>query len=141
MKIRYSSSTKNIDWKKVSELFESVGWEKRSPEQLCKAFTDSTFKYFAYDGDNLIGLGRTVDDGCFYAWIVDLVIHPEYQGRRVGANILNELEKNLSSYLTTMLTAAPGKSGFYEKLGWKKQRSAYIFPRSDEQLKEFVLSE
>ena len=50
---------------------------------------------------------------------------------------LGELENDLKPFLTTMLTAAPGKSGFYEKLGWHKQRSAYIWPRSEEQIRAF----
>jgi hypothetical protein len=45
---------------------------------------------------------------------------------------------DLKPFLTTMLTAAPGKSGFYEKLGWHKQRSAYILPRSEEQKRSFT---
>ncbi|AOT09103.1 GNAT family N-acetyltransferase [Pseudoalteromonas luteoviolacea] len=141
MKVRYDNTTNSVDWQQVSELFKSVGWAERTPEQLKKAFNASSFKYFAYHETELIGVGRTVDDGCFYAWIVDLAIHPKYQDLKIGKTILSKLETNLSSYITTMLTAAPGKSGFYEKLGWEKQRSAYIFPRSEEQLKEFVFPE
>ncbi|KZN48713.1 GNAT family N-acetyltransferase [Pseudoalteromonas luteoviolacea] len=141
MDIQFTTTTQHIDWQQVCALFEAVGWPTRCPIQLENAFNHSTFKYFAYHKDELVGVGRTVDDGCYYAWVVDLAVHPSYQGSGLGATILNKLEKCLSSYITTMLTAAPGKSGFYEKQGWHKQRSAYIFPRTDEQITEFVSPE
>ncbi|MCF6440482.1 GNAT family N-acetyltransferase [Pseudoalteromonas luteoviolacea] len=141
MDIQFITTTKHVDWQQVCTLFETVGWPARCPNKLESAFNNSTFKYFAYHKEQLVGIGRTVDDGSFYAWVVDLAIHPNYQGHGLGAIILDHLEKCLSSYDTTMLTAALGKSGFYEKQGWRKQRSAYIFPRSDEQIIEFVLPE
>ena len=93
---------------------------------------------FAYVDDKLVGMGRTVDDGLYYAWVVDLAILPEYQGLGIGSFILNELEKDLAPFISTMLTAAPSKSGFYEKLGWLKQSAAYIWPRSENQKRDFT---
>ncbi|HHX8674186.1 TPA: GNAT family N-acetyltransferase [Vibrio alginolyticus] len=138
MYIYYTNSLENVDWNQVSDLFEIVGWGKRNPKQVEQAFKASSFVRFAYLDGELIGVGRTVDDGLYYGWIVDLAILPQCQGKGVGKHILSELEVDLRPYITTMLTAAPGKSGFYEKLGWRKQRSAYIWPRSKGQIKEFT---
>ncbi len=93
---------------------------------------------FAYIDGQLVGMGRTVDDGLYYAWVVDLAVLPEYQGKGIGTFILKELEKDLEPFISTMLTAVPGKGGFYEKLGWLKQSAAYIWPRSEKQKREFT---
>ena len=138
MNIRYIDSCENINWEQVSSLFEAVGWGTRDPNKIKSAFNKSSFVRFAYLDSELVGVGRTVDDGVFYGWIVDLAVLPEYQGKGVGKKIVCELEKELCYFVTTMLTAAPGKSGFYEKLGWHKQCSAYIWPRSEEQKHEFT---
>ncbi len=138
MKIRYQSDQRDIRWADVSRLIKAVGWGERSPEDLEAAFKKSSFVRFAYIGDELVGTGRTVDDGVYYGWIVDLAILPEYQGKGIGSEILKELESDLKPYISTMLTAAPGKGGFYEKLGWLKQSAAYIFPRSERQKKDFT---
>ncbi len=138
MGITYINSCENVSWAEVSRIFEIIEWGKRSPESIKLAFQKSSATWFAYDGEKLVGFGRSVDDGHYYAWIVDLAILPEYQGYGVGSQILRNLESDLKSFVTTMLTAAPGKGGFYEKLGWLKQTAAYIFPRSKGQVSDFT---
>ncbi len=138
MNIRYKNTFGEVDWSQVSKIFEVIGWGVRSPEKVKAAFEKSSFVRFAYIDDQLVGIGRTVDDGLYYAWVVDLAVLPAYQGMGIGSYILNELEKDLQPFISTMLTAAPGKSGFYEKLGWFKQSAAYIWPRSEKQKREFT---
>lgn len=81
----------------------------------------------------LVGFGRTVDDGMYYALIVDLVVSPDFQNLGVGSTILAELRDRLENYSFTTLTAAEGKESFYVKQGWQKQKTAFIWPRSDKQ--------
>ncbi len=137
MDLLYTDSLEDINWEHVSQIFEIVGWGKRPSERVEFVFHKSTFVRFAYLNGELIGVGRTVDDGAFYGWIVDLAVLPEYQGRGIGTKILCDLENDLKPFFTTMLTAAPGKGAFYEKLGWHKQHSAYIWPRSEQQKRDF----
>jgi len=138
MNIRFTDSCEGVDWINVSNLFKIVEWGDRLPDTVESAFKKSSFVRFAYVEEKLVGVGRTVDDGAYYSWIVDLAVLPEYQGNGIGSNILKELESELKPYITTMLTAAPGKNGFYEKLGWLKQSNAYIWPRSEQQKREFA---
>ncbi|WP_027330654.1 GNAT family N-acetyltransferase [Marinimicrobium agarilyticum] len=137
MNIEYSNTLEEVPWDRVSYLFEQVGWGARSPDKIERAFQSSSFVRFAYAGNELVGFGRTVDDGVYYGWIVDLVVLPSFQRRGIGKHILRELESDLSPFITTMLVAAQGASGFYENQGWYKQRSAYIYPRSERQIDVF----
>lgn len=137
MDIEYKNDLADVSWKEVSSIFERVGWGPRSPEQVESAFKKSSFFRFAYVDSMLVGFGRTVDDGCYYGWVVDLVVLPEYQGFGIGKHLLKELENDLSPFITTMLVATEGRGGFYESQGWFKQRSAYIFPRSERQIDVF----
>jgi len=137
MNIRYVSELDEVDWQQISQIISIVGWGERSPEQLEHAFKRSSFVRFAYVENQLVGMGRTVDDGVYYGWIVDLAILPEYQGKGIGSFILKELETDLQPFVTTMLTAAKGKGRFYENLGWYKQTASYIWPRSEKQKRIF----
>jgi len=138
MNIRYINETNEVDWQQASKIISVIGWGERSAEDLKSAFQKSSFVRFAYLNNELVGMGRTVDDGKYYGWIVDLAILPEHQAKGIGTYILKELEADLAPFLSTMLTAAPGKSGFYEKLGWLKQTAAYIWPRSEKQKRDFT---
>lgn len=138
MDIDYTDNAERVDWPEVAALFKSVGWGDRDPVLIENAFKRSTFVRFAFVDLKLVGVGRTVDDGVFYGWIVDLAVLPDYQGNGIGSHLLKELEHDLKPFVTTMLTAVPGKHGFYERHGWLKQSGAYIFPRSDAQIRDFA---
>ncbi len=79
---------------------------------------------FAYDGIELVGFGRTVDDGKYYALIVDLIVSPKYQGKGIGGKILHELKDALEDYYFITLTSDVNKEGFYLKQGWKKTKNS-----------------
>lgn len=96
----------------------------------------SSFVRFAYSNNILVGFGRTVDDGKYYALIADLVIHPEFQSQGIGSHVLLYLKNSLEGYAFTTLTSAVGKEAFYENQGWKKQITSFIWPRSEKQSKE-----
>lgn len=125
-----------IHWERLSELFETVNWGLRPAEEIKQSFETSSFTYFALDKGKIIGFGRTVDDGKYYALIVDVVIDPDYQGKGIGKQIVTELKDQLKGYKFITLTAAPNKEGFYQRIGWKKQKSAYIFPKDEKQFNE-----
>ncbi len=95
MSIRYKNTTEGIDWYSVSKLFEAVKWREREPNQLKEAFCTSSHVRFALDSEDIVGFGRTVDDGKYYALIVDLVISPYFQGKGIGSRILSELKDAL----------------------------------------------
>ncbi|WP_426430912.1 GNAT family N-acetyltransferase [Winogradskyella sp. HB-48] len=133
MEVIINPDLETINWKDISELFQHVNWGIRQPEDIKNAFKKSSVTCFVKDKNRVVGFGRTVDDGKYYALLVDVVVHPEYQAKGIGTQIVNEIKSRLNSYNFITLTAAPNKEGFYEKLGWKKQKSAYIFPKDEKQ--------
>jgi GNAT superfamily N-acetyltransferase len=136
MEVSINPDLETIDWKIISKMFQEVNWGIRQPEAIKNAFKKSAVTCFIKDKDVIVGFGRTVDDGQYYALLVDVVVHPKYQSKGIGTQIVNALKNRLKGYNFITLTAAPNKEGFYEKIGWKKQTSAYIFPKDDKQLKE-----
>ncbi|MFA9218412.1 MAG: GNAT family N-acetyltransferase [Sphingomonadaceae bacterium] len=131
--MKFSYTTEDADWDRVVALFEQVGWTGRRPDQIRQAFEKSSHVIFIYDADELLAFGRTVDDGQYYALLVDVVVHPERQQAGLGRAVVDYLREKLHGYRFITLTAAPGKEAFYLKLGWQRQGSALIWPVSDEQ--------
>lgn len=126
-------SIENVDWTAVAALFAEVEWGQRDPDQIGAAFGKSSHVMFIYDRDELVAFGRTMDDGCFYAMLVDVVVKPGYQQAGLGRQIVTYLLERLDGYKFITLTAAPGKDDFYIKLGWQRQSSAMIWPVSERQ--------
>lgn len=133
MNFELNPSLSEEDWKAMSMLYDLVEWDHREPEEIEDSFQKSKYVFVARQRGELIAFSRTVDDGKYYALIVDVVVHPKHQGKGIGTRMVNKLSGLLKGYNFITLTAAPGKDGFYEKLGWKKQRSAYILPSNEKQ--------
>ncbi len=128
MEILYKNKDSGVCWERVSELFEAVGWGRRSPGDLKQAFEKSTYVRIAYHRERIVGVGRTVDDGRYYGMIVDLVVDPDYQRKGIGSTILEQLREEMAGFLIISLTAAPDKYRFYLERGWKRSKSAFHWP-------------
>jgi GNAT superfamily N-acetyltransferase len=122
-----------ISWTQVTALFRAVGWGERDPEDVRAAFSRSTFKAFAFEGDELLGFGRTTDDGKFYAMVVDVVVSPAHQRKGIGRAIVEDLQSRMKGFLVVTLTATPDVQPFYKRLGWRHLATGMIHPRSKEQ--------
>ena len=103
------------------------------PKDVRAAFARSTLKAFAFEGPELVGFGRTIDDGQFYATVVDVVVSPTHQRKGIGRAIVEDLQARMEGFLVMTLTASPDVQPFYRRLGWRKQSTAMIRPRSEEQ--------
>ncbi|UTW60877.1 GNAT family N-acetyltransferase [bacterium SCSIO 12741] len=136
MEILINPDWEEKDWSELQALYIAVEWQARERKDLEKATRMSSWVVVIKDQDRIIGFGRTMDDGCYYAVLVDVMIHPDYQGQGLGTKIVKLLREKLEGYLFITLSAAPEKNGFYEKLGWRQQSSAFIWPVSERQEKE-----
>lgn len=122
MEIIYSTGLPPKD--QYFNLFETTGWNeeyKLSPEELTQAVSNSQFTVSAYDNNRLVGFGRIVTDGILHAMIYEMIIHPDYQRKGIGAKILKLLlgkckENNIRDI---QLFCAKGKQPFYEKYGFE----------------------
>jgi ribosomal protein S18 acetylase RimI-like enzyme len=111
-----------VDWTEVSRTLERVGMAFFDPETHRQAFEASHTTVFAYDGDTLVGFGRAISDGMYQAAVYDCAVLPECQGRGVGTRIVDEILSRLPT-CNVILYAAPGKEGFYEKLGFRRMKT------------------
>lgn len=114
----------SIDINTYLMLRKAVNWKTLSSEQAQKALDNSLHVVVAYDGDKPVGMGRLVGDGAVICYVQDLIVIPEYQGKKVGSLVLNrlkELVQELQLEDSTMmfgLMCAKGREQFYEKHGF-----------------------
>lgn len=122
MKVELQFNCLNVDWNKVSTLLKTVGMAYFEGKLHKKAFENSHTVVFAFDEDKLIGFGRAISDGTSQAALYDIAVLPEYQGKKVGATIVNSIIDRIP-HCNFILYAAPGKEGFYEKLNFRKMKT------------------
>lgn len=122
----------NIDWQELSSLYKIAPLGDKPAQMLKTAFEGSRFVYFVYHDSKLIGVGRALADGVDSAYLCDIALHPDYQGKGLGKEITQKLLDCVKGYSKIILFANIGKGGFYEKLGFAKMTTAMaIFKHQD----------
>ena len=106
------------------DLFQTTGWNQEynfSIQDLANAIKNSWFSTSIYDSEILIGFGRVIADGVHHALIVDLIIHPNYQGKGLGSILLERLVTKCKEHKIRdiQLFSAKDKFAFYEKFGFE----------------------
>ena len=102
-------------------LTESVGWGTRENNIIEEALKNTLYSLCVYDVDKLIGYGRIIGDKTIFLYIQDIMVIPEYQGKKIGTGIMNKLIERINEYkkinpeIRTYLGASKGKEHFYEK--------------------------
>lgn len=118
-KIEYKCDIPEIN--SFFELFRTTGWSPgKQKEELSEAINNSRYSVSAYLDNTLVGFGRIISDGNLHAFIVDLIVLPEYQGKGIGKAILKKLvgEARKKGINDIQLFCAKGKRDFYIRNGF-----------------------
>ena len=131
-----------IDWTELSRLYRIAPLGDKRPDDLKLAFANSRYKCFVFDAGVLVGAGRAVADGVDCSYLCDVAVHPDFQGRGLGAAIIAKLKELSAGHKKIILYANPGKEGFYSKFGFKRMRTAMaIFLDQDRAIREGLVED
>jgi len=108
-----------IDKKDLDYLYSSVGWiaYTNDLDNLKNAIDNSLSVITAWDDDKLIGLIRVIGDGYTILYIQDILVHPDFQNRSIGTQLMTKiLSKYKDVRQKTLLTEdSSNVRHFYEK--------------------------
>ncbi|MBQ6234624.1 MAG: GNAT family N-acetyltransferase, partial [Clostridia bacterium] len=108
----------------ILKLYASVGWTAytEEPDTLKNGFAHSLLVLAAYEGDELLGVVRTVGDGFTVVFVQDLLVDPAYQGKGVGSALLTAvLERFPHVRQIELVTDDTERTvAFYRAMGFSK---------------------
>ena len=111
-------------------LNEKVGWGKIEEHIVEEALKNTLSAVCAYDNDKIIGSARIIGDKTMFIYVHSVRVVPEYQSRKVGSGIMNEIcsiieeYKKINPNLRVYLGALKGKEEFYRKFGFITREEA-----------------
>ena len=120
MNIEYTTE-KKFTKEEIQELFLSVGWVSgQYPNGLYKALMGSSTVLSAWNGENLAGLVRVIDDGELVAFIHYVLVNPKYQGNGIAGKMIEMIKEKYRDFLYIEVMPDESKNAtFYEKYGFK----------------------
>lgn len=121
MNIEY---TNQISVEDYTLLRKAVGFREIPLHQAETGLRNTAYQVAAMDGERAVGMARILWDGGYTAYLADVIVHPDYQGKHIGYEMVNKIMDYLKSQLEPgdkimlNLAAAKGKEPFYLKLGF-----------------------
>ena len=124
MEYDWVGDSEGVDWDELSQLYRIAPLGEKPPDALRTVFGNSMFRCFVYAGEVLVGAGRALADGVDCAYIADVAVHPDHQGRGLGKAIIRRLVTLAEGHKKIILYANPGTEPFYLELGFLPMTTA-----------------
>lgn len=108
-----------VSVKELSDLRESIGWNRMENEYKNPLLT-SYYHIAVYEKEVLIGYIDCVSNGVTDAYIQDLMVHPDYQRRGIGTELMTIMINYLKQKHIYMISVVfeENLKPFYEKFGF-----------------------
>ena len=103
----------------VEALRVAVGWDPM--HGVYDRILDRSYTHFSIaDGPDLIAFVNVLSDGIGDAFLVDLMVHPDYQGKGLGKSLVTYAVKNLTGdgIRCIQVTFDPELERFYRGCGF-----------------------
>jgi len=119
--------TNTISAEDCNKLRNSAGWPQMHPDQIKTGLKNSAYIVAAKDDETIVGMARLISDGGYVAFIVDVLVLPEYQRKGIGKAMMKKLMEYIHSKLSDGyciqidLLAAKDKERFYQEFGFVKR--------------------
>jgi ribosomal protein S18 acetylase RimI-like enzyme len=110
----------------IERLYESAGWSSvgDNPQKAAKSLKNSHCAFAAFDGTKMVGYFRALSDGVSDAYLLDLIVDPQYRRRGIAgeltARIVARLKADGIDWITAIST--PEAKDVYLKIG-KRMRA------------------
>ena len=118
------STEREVDLYDLEELCDAVGWARRPLRKVKTAIENSFLVLSMWEQQGtktrLVGFSRATSDHAFNATVWDVVVHPDFQGRGLGKELMRQTIERLrrADISNITLFADPQVVDFYRNLGF-----------------------
>lgn len=108
----------------IFKLYQAVGWTAYTDDMqsLEMGYKNSLLTLAAYEGDELLGIIRTVGDGHTIVFVQDILMFPKHQRKGVGTALLRAVLERFEHVRQIELATdnTPKTVAFYKSLGFSE---------------------
>jgi GNAT superfamily N-acetyltransferase len=109
-----------VDVEFVEKMLRASYWAADRPIQAIKESIEKSVNFSAFFGGNQVGYARVVSDYVTFAWIADVVVDPDFQGKGIGKWLMEcVLEHPAVRDTTQKVLRTLDAHGLYARFGFK----------------------
>lgn len=83
----------------------------------------------AWDGEDLVGIARSMTDFHYACYLSDLAVDIKYQNSGIGKKLQVITQENLGPKCKLILLAAPTANSYYEHIGFTNNQRCWVLER------------
>ena len=121
-KNRYTVSTDptRFDLALIHRFLRSSYWAKSRPRRMIEKSIRHSFCFAIFFEDQQVGFARVITDHAVFAYLADVFVIPEHQGRGAGATLLRAILKHPKlQNIKRWLLATRDAHKFYAQFGFQ----------------------
>lgn len=113
--------TENADFKAVHTMLADSYWSPGiSKEKIERAAEHTSLVINAYIDGSQVGYARVISDRTTFAWLADVIVHPDFQGQGVAKAMLQAAVDDPDHQgLRRWVLATKDAHSLYEKFGFE----------------------
>jgi GNAT superfamily N-acetyltransferase len=135
MSITYKLNA-SLDLDAAIQLYVASTLGERRPvdDRACMArmLAEADLTITAWDGDQLVGIARSLTDWCYCCYLSDLAVRATHQRLGIGKELIRRTQSELGPNATLILLAAPAAEDYYPHIGMTQHPSAWILRPGDQ---------
>lgn len=85
----------------------------------------------AWDGEQCVGVARSVTDFTYCCYLSDLAVDAAYQRQGIGMELIARTQARLGPRCNLILLAAPAAADYYGHIGFKHHPRCWILPAGE----------
>jgi predicted N-acetyltransferase YhbS len=115
----------------IIDLYASSGLNRPiyDKERIAEMYKHSNLVITAWDGEQLVGIARSLTDFCFCCYLSDLAVKEEYKHQGIGKKLVELTKEKISDKSMLLLLSAPAAMDYYPKIGMDKVENGFIINR------------
>lgn len=105
-----------------NHLRELIGWKPVNEELASVSLGRSIYSVSLRNENQLIGMARIISDGALFYYVQDVIVHPDFQGKGYGHQLMECIEvylnENAQEGSTIGLFSVSGMESFYSRYAY-----------------------
>ncbi len=116
---RISDDKGELDLFYLVPAIQKSYWAPERTKEVVEVSIRNSICLGLYKDDRQVGFARAVTDGCTFAWVCDVMVHPDHRGIGLGKFLVDCLTKHSSmTAVELQLLVTKDAHGLYEQFGY-----------------------
>jgi len=115
----------------IIKVYDDSGINRPTKDKprIEKMYKNANLVITAWDGEQLVGIARSLTDFCYCCYLSDLAVKKTYQKQGIGKKLIALTKEKIGDNAMLLLLSAASAMAYYPKVGLETVNNGFIIPR------------